>query len=103
MADLQKKGWQELYQDALLESDSHRLLARLDRAESAIQLRLTTLSANSKETREWNDLNVALYFLGLLRIVGTNADAMLPMATLLRKGTSEFRDRRLTGPPSHRS
>ena len=103
MPELQTKGWQELYQDALLESDSGRLPALLDEAENAIQLRLITLSANSEETREWNDLNVAQYFLGLLRIVGTRADEMLPMLTLLNKGTLEFRDGNVTGSHSHHS
>ena len=92
MPELQRKGWQELYQDALLESDHDRLSGLLNEAENAVQLRLMDLSDGAKATREWNDLNVALYFLGLLRIVGANAEATVPIATLLNKGGPEFRN-----------
>ena len=65
--------WPELYRQALLESDSGRLLARIDEASDAIRCRSRELwYAGSNETKERHALDSALYFLGLLRAVGTD-------------------------------
>lgn len=64
-------GWPELYRGALLESDRGRLPARIDEASEAIRRRARELwYAGSPETRERRDLDAALHFLGLLRMVG---------------------------------
>jgi hypothetical protein len=66
------KGWPELYRVALLESDRSRLSARIEDAHKAIQHRARELwYAGSPETRERHDLDAAVRFLGLLRMVGT--------------------------------
>jgi hypothetical protein len=63
--------WPGLYRGALLESDRGRLLARIDEASEAIRRRARELwYAGSHETRERRDLDAALHFLGLLRMVG---------------------------------
>ena len=65
--------WPELYRQALLESDSGRLLARIDEASDAIRCRSRDLwYAGSPETSERHALDSALYFLGLLRMIGTD-------------------------------
>jgi hypothetical protein len=64
--------WPELYRQALLESDSGKLLARIDEASDAIRCRSRELwYAGSPEIKERHALDSALYFLGLLRTVGT--------------------------------
>lgn len=63
--------WPELYRGALLESDHTRLPARIDEASEAIRCRARELwYEGSPETRERHDLDAALRFLGLLRMVG---------------------------------
>ena len=63
----------ELYRQALLESDSDRLLARIDEASGAIRCRSRELwYAGSLDTKERRALDSALHFLGLLRMIGTD-------------------------------
>jgi hypothetical protein len=65
--------WPRLYRRALLESDSGRLLARIDEASDAIRCRSRELwYAGSPETQERHALDSALHFLGLLRRVATD-------------------------------
>ncbi len=65
------KSWPELYRVALLESDRGRLPVRIEEAHKAIQQRARELwYAGSPETRERRDLDAAVRFLGLLRMVG---------------------------------
>jgi hypothetical protein len=65
--------WPELYRQALPERDNGRLLARIDEARDAILRRSRELwYAGSNETKERHALDSALYFLGLLRTVGTD-------------------------------
>jgi hypothetical protein len=65
------KGWPELYRMALLESDYGRLPGRIEEASAAIRCRVRELwYAGSPETRERRDLDAALRFLELLRMVG---------------------------------
>ena len=67
------RSWPELYRQAILESDSGRLPARIDEASEAIRHRARELwYGGSPETRERRDLDAALRFLGLLRMVGTD-------------------------------
>lgn len=71
--------WPELYRQALLESDSGRLLARIDEASDAIRCRSRELwYAGSPETQERHALDSALHFLGLLRMVGTDEGKRQP-------------------------
>jgi hypothetical protein len=64
-------GWPQLYRQALFESDRSRLPARIEEAQKAIQHRARELwYAGSLETRERHDLDAAVRFLGLLRMVG---------------------------------
>jgi hypothetical protein len=63
--------WPELYRNALFESDRSRLPARIEEAQAAIRCRVRELFyAGSPETRERRDLDAALRFLTLLRMVG---------------------------------
>lgn len=63
--------WPELYRQAILESDRGRLPARIDEASEAIRRRSRELwYSGSPETRKRRDLDAALRFLGLLRMVG---------------------------------
>jgi hypothetical protein len=72
MSDTSER-WPELYRQAILESDSGRLLARIDEASDAVRRRSRELwYAGSNETKERQALDSALYFLGLLRMVGTD-------------------------------
>ena len=65
--------WPELYRQALLEPDNGRLLDRIDEASEAIRCRSRELwYAGSPVTQERHALDSALYFLGLLRMVGTD-------------------------------
>jgi hypothetical protein len=60
--------WQQLYREALLESDPTRALARIEEAHKAVQRRALELgNGGSPETKERHELDAALYFLGLLR------------------------------------
>lgn len=64
--------WHELYRDALLESDPAQVSVRIEQAHKAIQHRALELwYAGSPATKELHDLDTALHFLDLLRIVGT--------------------------------
>ena len=64
--------WPELYRQALLGSDSGRLLVQIDEASDAIRCRSRELwYAGSLETSERHALDSALYFLGLLRMFST--------------------------------
>jgi hypothetical protein len=63
--------WPELYRQAILESDRGRLPAWIEEASEAIRRRSRELwYAGSPESRERRDLDSALRFLGLLRMVG---------------------------------
>lgn len=65
--------WTELYREALLESDSGRILARIDEASDAIRCRSRELwYAGSPETRERHALDWALQCLDLLRTIGAD-------------------------------
>jgi len=76
MGHSHQKGWRELFQDVLSKSSPKRLIDRVDEAESAIQRRLLDLAIDWQQTKEWNELNVALYFLRLLRIIRTDGRAI---------------------------
>ena len=70
MSDVAKGSWPQLYKKALLESDRRRLPARIEEAQIAIQHRARELwYGTSPITRERNDLDNALHFLRLLRMV----------------------------------
>jgi hypothetical protein len=61
-------SWSELYRQAILETDPTVLTARIDAARAAIQRRARELwYANCSGTKERQDLDAALHFLGLLR------------------------------------
>ena len=63
-------GWPDLYRKAILEPDRGRLPARIDEASEAIRRRSRELwYAGLQETEERHELDSALYFLGLLRMV----------------------------------
>ena len=71
--------WSDLYRQAILESDPDRLHARIEEASSAIQSRSRELwNARSTESREKRDLDSALHFLRLLRLVGVAEDIRQP-------------------------
>ncbi len=73
------RRWSDLYRDAILESDPDRLHARIDEASSAIQSRSRELwYAGSTETRERRDLDSALHFLKLLKVVGVAEESRQP-------------------------
>ena len=73
------KRWSDLYRQAILESDPDRLHARIEEASSAIQSRSRELwYERSTETRERRDLDSALHFLKLLRIVGVAEEVRQP-------------------------
>lgn len=65
------KNWPALYREAVLESERGRLPARIDEANTAIQCRVRELwYAGSPETKERRELDAALRFLRLLKMVG---------------------------------
>jgi hypothetical protein len=65
------KNWPALYRVAVLESEPGKLPARLDEASAAIRRRARELwYAGPLETKERRDLDAALRFLRLLRMVG---------------------------------
>jgi len=67
------RHWTELYRRALLESDSGRILARIDEASDAIRCHSRELwYAGSTETKERHALDSALHFLELLRAIGAD-------------------------------
>jgi len=71
MASIFENSWRKLYREALTEPDPTRVPALIDEASKAIQHRALELwYANSTEMKERHDLDAALYFLGLLRMVG---------------------------------
>jgi hypothetical protein len=64
------ENWPALYRVAVLESERGRLPARIDEASAAIRRRARELwYAPPLETKERRDLDAALRFLGLLRMV----------------------------------
>lgn len=66
-----QNNWPELYQEALLESDPMKVPARIEEAHQAIHRRALELwYADSPNTKEQRELNTALHFLDLLRMVG---------------------------------
>jgi hypothetical protein len=65
------KNWPALYRVAVLESERGRLPGRINEASAAIRCRARELwYAGSLETKERHDLDAALRFLRLLRMVG---------------------------------
>jgi hypothetical protein len=65
------KNWPALYREAVLESERGRLPARIDEASAAIRRRAKELwYVHPLETKERRDLDAALRFLRLLRMVG---------------------------------
>lgn len=63
--------WRELYREALLESDPTRVPILIEEAYKAVQRRTLELwYACRPETKERHELDAALYFLGLLRMIG---------------------------------
>jgi hypothetical protein len=65
------KNWSALYREAVLESERGRLPARIDEASAAIRRRAKELwYVRPLETKERRDLDAALRFLRLLRMVG---------------------------------
>jgi hypothetical protein len=65
------QSWPQLYRQALLESDRSKLPVRIEQAHRAIRQRARELwYGGSPETRERHDLDAAVRFLGLLRMVG---------------------------------
>ncbi len=71
--------WPELYRQALLEEDPGKLPARIEMAQRAIQHRARELwYAGSPETRERQDLEAAVRFLGLLKSVALTPPTRSP-------------------------
>jgi hypothetical protein len=65
------KDWPALYRVAVLESQRARLPARIDAASAAIRRRAKELwYVGPLDTKERHDLDAALRFLRLLRMVG---------------------------------
>jgi hypothetical protein len=63
--------WPALYREAVLESEHGRLPARIDVASAAIRRRAKELwYVSPLETKERRDLDAALHFLRLLKMVG---------------------------------
>jgi hypothetical protein len=71
MSNSPEQNWRDLYRDALLEPDPLKARPQVDKAYQAIEHRLQELW-NSPETLEIRELNLALYFLSLLRLAGLN-------------------------------
>jgi hypothetical protein len=66
-----ENDWHDLYREALMETDPARSPALIEEAYRAVQRRTLELwYASSPETKERHELDAALYFLGLLRMVG---------------------------------
>jgi len=66
-----QNSWAEVYRDALMESDPIKVPVRIEEAYKAIHHRALELwYAGSGDTRERRDLDAALHFLDLLRMVG---------------------------------
>ena len=63
-------AWRDLYRDALLEPDPIKAHPRIETAYDVIGARVRELQANSVQTEEIRELNIALYFLSLLRYIG---------------------------------
>jgi hypothetical protein len=69
-----EKTWPELYRQALLEADPGLLAERIEQAHKAILFRARELwYSNAHSSRERQDLDAALHFLGLLKSVATHA------------------------------
>jgi hypothetical protein len=65
------KDWPALYREAVLESERGRLSVRIDEANAAIRRRAKELwYLSPQETKEQRDLDAALHFLRLLKMVG---------------------------------
>lgn len=78
-----ENDWHDLYREALLESDPARVPALIDEAYKAVQRRALELwNTCSPETKERHELDAALYFLGLLRMVGTTGTKVSGMVPL---------------------
>lgn len=76
--------WHDLYRQALMETDPARSPQLIEEAYRAVQRRTLELwYASSPETKERHELDAALYFLGLLRMVGPSAVAATPVSEIL--------------------
>lgn len=65
--------WPELYREALLESDPRKVPVRIEEARQAIHRRARELWGTGSSTttiKEQRELDAALHFLDLLRMVG---------------------------------
>lgn len=70
MEPLRNANWQQLYRLAVLESDPAKLPIRIDDARKAIRWRVCELwDLGATDTCERSQLDAALYFLGLLRMI----------------------------------
>ena len=88
-----QNSWPELYREALLEPDPTKVPARIEEAQKAICRRALELwYAGSPATKELHDLDTALHFLDLLRIVG---------AVELELSQEKYIDKRAHGEPRH--
>jgi hypothetical protein len=66
-----QNNWRELYREALLESEPVLVPSRIEAAHRAIHGRILELwYAGSPRLDEQRDLDTALHFLALLRMVG---------------------------------
>jgi hypothetical protein len=65
--DLQFPQWQQPYLEALMETNQHKLVGRVDLAETAILLRLNAIKVSSESRREAQALEDALSGLSVLR------------------------------------
>lgn len=65
--------WQTLYREAMLESDPAKMPEMIDLAYKVIRRRAFELwyRGNAEQTKERLELDRALYFLDLLRKIGT--------------------------------
>lgn len=70
MEPLPNANWQQLHRLAVLESDPAKLPTRIDDAHKAIRWRVCELwDLGAIDTCERSQLDAALYFLGLLRMI----------------------------------
>ena len=67
MSDLQYPQWQATYLEALMETNQHKLVGRVDLAETAILLRLNTIRFSRESRTEEQALEDALSGLSVLR------------------------------------
>jgi hypothetical protein len=65
------QNWLTLYREAVLEPDRKKVKTRVVRAQMAIQGRARELwYAGTPETSERRQMDAAVHFLGILRLIG---------------------------------